>query len=229
MRRFLILILLLASPVALHAASYEARSPLHAIALDVVPLGAVDVEYDVTISDVATGRLLGSPKLRAKRGETASWQIDIQGTHIAVRVAEGKRLMASVEFERGTEIVDAIQAFWTHGPQQTITTSVDSPVRVGGDVKAPVVIHRVEAAYTEEARKAGISGVIIMEVVVGRDGLVKKAEVLKPLRFGLDQAAIDAVKQWRFRPGTLNGQPVDVLYNLTVNFRSDKQTSVPPG
>jgi TonB family protein len=43
--------------------------------------------------------------------------------------------------------------------------------------------------------------------------------VLKPLAFGLDQAAADAVRRWKFRPGTLNGQPVDVIFNLTVNFK----------
>jgi TonB family protein len=44
-------------------------------------------------------------------------------------------------------------------------------------------------------------------------------QVLKPLPFGLDQAAVDAVRRWKFRPGTLNGQPVDVIFNLTVNFK----------
>jgi TonB family protein len=43
--------------------------------------------------------------------------------------------------------------------------------------------------------------------------------VLKPLPFGLDQAAVDAVRRWKFKPGTLNGQPVDVIFNLTVNFK----------
>ena len=44
-------------------------------------------------------------------------------------------------------------------------------------------------------------------------------QVLKPLPFGLDQAAVEAVKKWKFKPGTLNGQPVDVIFNLTVNFK----------
>jgi periplasmic protein TonB len=44
-------------------------------------------------------------------------------------------------------------------------------------------------------------------------------QVLKPLPFGLDQAAVEAVKRWKFKPGTLNGQPVDVIFNLTVNFK----------
>ena len=48
---------------------------------------------------------------------------------------------------------------------------------------------------------------------------VTNVQVLKPLPFGLDQAAVDAVRRWKFRPGTLNGQPVDVIFNLTVNFK----------
>jgi len=95
-------------------------------------------------------------------------------------------------------------------------------LRVGGDVHAPVVIEKVEPSYTEEARNARISGIVIIEAVIGRDGAVKNASVLKPLPFGLDQAAVDAVKQWKFEPGTLDGKPVDVIFNLTVNFRLDK-------
>jgi len=101
----------------------------------------------------------------------------------------------------------------------------DGPIRVGGDVIAPVVMERVEPVYTDEARKKGISGIVIVEAVIGRDGLVKKVTVLKPLPYGLDQAAVDAVKQWKFKPGTLEGKPVDVIYTLTVNFRLDKKES----
>jgi TonB family protein len=100
--------------------------------------------------------------------------------------------------------------------------SGDAPLRVGGDVRAPVAIERVEPSYTEEARKARISGIVILEAVIGRDGLVKDVSVLKPLPFGLDQSAVDALKQWKFKPGTLDGKPVDVIFNLTMNFRLDK-------
>jgi protein TonB len=95
----------------------------------------------------------------------------------------------------------------------------DVPLRVGGDVKAPVVINRVEPVYPEVARKARISGIVIVECIIDKTGNVTNVQVLKPLPFGLDQAAVDAVKRWRFKPGTLNGQPVDVIFNLTVNFK----------
>src|SRR3954470_3600909 len=106
--------------------------------------------------------------------------------------------------------------------------SDDAPLRVGGDVRAPVAIEKVEPVYTEEARKARISGIVIVEAIIGRDGIVKNVSVHKPLPFGLDQAAVDAVKQWKFKPGTLAGKPVDVIFNLTVNFRLDKAPDPEP-
>jgi len=92
-------------------------------------------------------------------------------------------------------------------------------MRVGGDVNAPTAISRIEPQYTELARKARIEGIVIIEAIINTNGDVTDARVLKPLPLGLDQAALDAVKRWKFKPGTLNGQPVPVIYNLTINFR----------
>ncbi|MEA2489427.1 MAG: periplasmic protein TonB [Acidobacteriota bacterium] len=94
----------------------------------------------------------------------------------------------------------------------------DAPVRVGGNVKAPQLVLRVEPVYTEAARIAHIRGIVIIEAVIDRKGYVQDARVLRALPMGLDQSALNAVRQWRFRPGTLNGNPVPVLYNLTINF-----------
>jgi len=60
---------------------------------------------------------------------------------------------------------------------------------------------------------------VIIEAIIDRNGNVTDARVLKPLPLGLDASALEAVKRWKFKPGTLNGQPVPVIYNLTVNFR----------
>jgi len=91
-------------------------------------------------------------------------------------------------------------------------------LRVGGDVKAPVVIHRVEPVYTDLARKGKVTGVVIVEAIIDKDGNVDKVKVLKGLSLGLTESAEDAVRKWKFKPGTMNGQPVDVIFNLTVNF-----------
>ncbi|HEX6083094.1 MAG TPA: energy transducer TonB [Thermoanaerobaculia bacterium] len=105
------------------------------------------------------------------------------------------------------------------GGQLGGTGTGDTPVRVGGNVKAPVAVTRVDPLYTESARRARIQGLVIIEAVIDRQGNVTEARVLKPLPLGLDTAALEAVKRWKFRPGTLNGQPVPVYYNLTVNFQ----------
>ena len=94
----------------------------------------------------------------------------------------------------------------------------EGPLRVGGDVKAPVAINRAKPDYTDAARKAHITGVVIVEAIVNKQGQVEQAKVLKGLPMGLSEQAIEAVKKWRFHPGTLNGEPVEVIFNLTVNF-----------
>ncbi len=93
--------------------------------------------------------------------------------------------------------------------------------RVGGDVKAPQVITRVDPQFTEEARKERVQGIVIIEALVGEDGVVRDVKVLKGLPFGLDQAAADAVRQWTFLPAMKDGKPVAVVFNLTVNFKLD--------
>ncbi|MEO8219104.1 MAG: TonB family protein, partial [Acidobacteriota bacterium] len=95
----------------------------------------------------------------------------------------------------------------------------DKPIRVGGDVLAPRVKKRVEPSYTEIARKGRIQGVVIVEAIIDRNGNVTDVRVLKGLPMGLSDAAMDAVRQWKFSPGTLQGRPVPVIFNLTVNFQ----------
>jgi protein TonB len=92
------------------------------------------------------------------------------------------------------------------------------PIQVGGDVKAPIKEYAPQPQYTEIARKARIQGVVIVQAIINKQGVVTEVKTLKPLPMGLDQAAVEAVKKWKFKPATLNGKPVDVYYNLTVNF-----------
>jgi protein TonB len=91
------------------------------------------------------------------------------------------------------------------------------PIRIGGPVMAPALIHRVEPKYPEQAAQAGIEGLVILEATVDIEGRVQSVEVLGPHgRF--DQAAIDAVKQWRYSPLVLNGKPFPFILTVTVRF-----------
>jgi TonB family protein len=90
--------------------------------------------------------------------------------------------------------------------------------QVGGGVTSPTVLSRVEPEYSEEARKARYEGTVLLEAVVRKDGHIDTIRLLRSLGFGLDQNAIDALKKWRFHPGTKNGKPVDVILNIAVSF-----------
>ena len=90
-------------------------------------------------------------------------------------------------------------------------------MRVGGPIKAPAKTKHVNPAFLAIAQSARVQGVVILEVLVGTSGSVDNACVLRSIPL-LDQAAIDAVRQWEFEPTLLNGQPVPVLMTVTVNF-----------
>jgi TonB family protein len=91
------------------------------------------------------------------------------------------------------------------------------PVRVGGNVAAPTKTHDVRPVYPKEAQDALVAGMVILETVIDTQGHVRSARVLRSIP-ALDQAAVDAVKQWRFTPTLLNGMPVPVIMTVTVNF-----------
>jgi len=91
--------------------------------------------------------------------------------------------------------------------------------RVGGGVTAPVLLHKVEPEYSEEARKAKYQGTVLLYIEVSPDGRATNIKVQRSLGLGLDEKAIEAVKQWKFKPGYKNGQPVTVAATIEVNFR----------
>ena len=93
----------------------------------------------------------------------------------------------------------------------------DPPLRVGGTIKAPTKVKNVNPAYPQEAQEAKVQGVVIIEARIERDGTVGRARVLRSIPM-LDDAAVDAVRQWEFTPTLLNGAPMPVMMTVTVNF-----------
>lgn len=93
-----------------------------------------------------------------------------------------------------------------------------APVRVGGRVKDPKLIRRMEPAYPALARQVHLQGVVVIDAIIDEQGNITEMKVVSgpPL---LIQAAIDAVRQWKYQPTYLNEQPVSVQLNVIVNFR----------
>jgi protein TonB len=92
--------------------------------------------------------------------------------------------------------------------------------RPGNGVTTPILVREVKPAYTAEAMRAKVQGTVVVECVVLPDGSVGNVQVLKSLdsTFGLDQEAIKAARQWRFRPGLRLGEPVPVLITIELSF-----------
>jgi protein TonB len=94
---------------------------------------------------------------------------------------------------------------------------LNGPLRVGGNVQAARIINRVQPVYPPLARQTRISGTVRLHAIIGKDGTIQSLEVMNghPL---LQQAALDAVRQWRYQPTLLNGDPVDVDTTIDVIF-----------
>jgi protein TonB len=102
-------------------------------------------------------------------------------------------------------------------PAVSASRDQEKRVRVGGDIKEPKKIKDVKPVYPEDAKNAGIQGIVILETIIGTDGSVQEAKVLRSVT-QLDKAALDAVIQWRYTPTLLNGEPVEVVMTVTVTF-----------
>ena len=85
-------------------------------------------------------------------------------------------------------------------------------------VSAPVVVKEVKPKYTVEAKDAKVQGTVLLDCVVETDGSVGEVKVVKALHDDLDKAAVDAARQWQFKPGTKDGKAVRVQIALEMTF-----------
>lgn len=92
------------------------------------------------------------------------------------------------------------------------------PYQPGSGIDPPTLVREVKPSYTDEARRRAIEGDVVLQIVVRADGTVGDVRVLHTLAAGLEQRAVDAVRQWRFSPARRQGEPVDVLVEVSVGF-----------
>jgi protein TonB len=104
------------------------------------------------------------------------------------------------------------------GPAKGPGIGETEPIHLSFGMTRPEVLYQVQPRYSEQARRAGVQGMVIVEAVIDEQGQVASVRLVRGLPMALDQAAMQAVQQWRFKPALLNGHPVKVFYTLTVNF-----------
>jgi TonB family protein len=162
----------------------------------------------------------------AKKAEIEGTVILEATTDIYGRVVSARILRSIPELDQAA--IDAVKQ-WVYEPMiidgepkgivftVTCTFKLDEPVRAVGDIKPPKLIKKVDAIYPEAAKKAGIEGTVILEVTTDIYGRVKNARILRSVP-ELDQAAIDAVKQWVYEPALIDGKPKGIIFTVTVAF-----------
>jgi TonB family protein len=123
------------------------------------------------------------------------------------------------------EVGEVIQTIEITGktPRVPIIPETSSPprrIRVGGNVQATKLIVEVKPIYPENLQQAGIQGIVLMEAIIAKDGSVRAVRAINTLvNRELVEAALDAVKRWRYEPTLLNGEPIEVVTTIKVNFR----------
>jgi len=111
------------------------------------------------------------------------------------------------------------------GAQMDVVFSLRSAnaVQMAPGMVPPTVQQRVEPQYADEARRAALSGTVVLQAVIKADGTVDVLRVVRGLPAGLTDSAIQAIKQWQFKPGQKNGQNADIALNIEVNFNIVKR------
>ncbi|MFQ5670564.1 MAG: energy transducer TonB [Acidobacteriota bacterium] len=116
---------------------------------------------------------------------------------------------------------DAIALIGTPAPPPVGATG---PLFAGvNGVTNPVAIEKPEPTYPELARKAGIPGKVFLQAVIGKDGMVKDVSVISvnAPKMGFEDAAVEAVRRWRYKPAEQNGHPVEVYFTVALDFTID--------
>ena len=100
-----------------------------------------------------------------------------------------------------------------------VSPDAAAPMKIGHGVSAPVPLSTPEAKYSREARKKKIQGPCLVRIIVDAQGLPQNPKVVRSIGYGLDEAAVDAIKKNRFKPAMKDGHPVAVEMAIEVNFR----------
>ncbi len=134
----------------------------------------------------------------------------------------GPRARVEVESEPGTVAgpVEAPEPVTRSGASGKGTGSGGVTYQVGSGVTAPLPIDQPAPAYTDEARKSGVAGIVTIQALIRKDGSVGSLKVIHGMGHGLDESALNTIaNHWRFRPGQLNGAPVDVQATINISFQ----------
>jgi TonB family protein len=183
------------------------------VALDRAATERADRYAATSLKAAQDARAALDAELNAQQGKWFKSYDKTKELAVAAKAAGDK---AAADAVAGKEKADAIAAKEKAAAAARAKARI-APVRIGGQIRAPNKIKDVKPVYPAIAQSARVTGVVTIEATIGPDGKVIDAKVVRSIPL-LDQAALDAVRQWEYTPTLLNGVPVPVLITVAINF-----------
>ena len=180
---------------------------------------------------------------RAAREKKIEGLVTIEGAFDVKGCMKVVRVVKTIGFGLDENALDALRS-WRFSPAKRNGEFVDAIAEIDIDfslatapraeyddiqntstpgISAPAVIKRIEPQYTAEARQARAAGTVILQVVIQTNGTADILKVVKPLPSGLTESALEAIRQWRFRPAVRQGKEIPIAINIEVGFNLEPQ------
>lgn len=166
--------------------------------------------HDAAIA-ILRGGLNSRPNDEALKQELAN-VLGLKATALSRELAELRREISTLRGQPSMTV--------TVTPGRTGASGM-APVRVGGDIRQPMKVRDVKPVYPPLAQEGRVQGLVILEGVIDEQGNIADVKVLRGVPL-LNDAAVEAVRQWRYAPTLLNGVPVPVIMTMTVTFTLDR-------
>lgn len=194
------------------------RSDKHLIRIDVQPGAGDSRQYEVEVFDAESRTSVAQMNVTTNGNTPADDETTIGGTRYGVRIVPyGQSYL--IEFTAdGAEMSDRMRGGFSVATAQSRPQPARA-LRAGREIAEPAVLRRAEPLYTEDAKAAGASGTVIVEVRIDKSGFVQDATVVKPMGYGLSESAVDAAKQFQFAPSMQDRKGVEVLHEITFEFK----------
>ena len=198
-----------AAAVEAAAASRSAESTGNAVELSSEQRAAIVAAVAAAVEAAAASRSAESTGNAVEQEQPA----EPSSEQIAELVARAAALQEQLQ-----AVLDEMQVLLGDSDRSAGGSNSNEPFRIGDGIRSPAKIVNVNPVYPPEAREARVQGVVILEATISRTGEVSDVEVLRSVPL-LDEAAVAAVRQWRYEPTLVDGEPVSILMTVTMNFQ----------
>ena len=198
-----------AAAVEAAAASRSAESTGNAVELSSEQRAAIAAAVAAAVEAAAASRSAESTGNAVEQEQPA----EPSSEQIAELVARAAALQEQLQ-----AVLDEMQVLLGDSDRSAGGSNSNEPFRIGDGIRSPAKIVNVNPVYPPEAREARVQGVVILEATISRTGEVSDVEVLRSVPL-LDEAAVAAVRQWRYEPTLVDGEPVSILMTVTMNFQ----------